>query len=150
MTYVDFLAKGSRNLSEVLRHFALSALSQAQWQAACNTLHDLDRRTARSLLMMADRIGPNLPVTQEFLAGALGARRPTVNGVLVAFRKAGVIRHARGQIGIHAASPLERSGGRGLSQGGFCAASYTVGHFSRVLEFFESLTIFSLSTRRAS
>lgn len=101
------LADGSRNLRSLLRRFAMAMLAQASHGAACNAVHALEQRAARWLLSVADRVGPNIPITQEYLAGMLGARRPTVNLVLQQLRRSGHIRHARGQLAIADRAALE-------------------------------------------
>jgi hypothetical protein len=48
--------------------------------AACNCLHCIEERLVRWLLMSQDRIRKDsLPLTQEFLAQMLGARRASVS-----------------------------------------------------------------------
>lgn len=100
-------AHNSHNLRNVLLRCARAALLQAGRSAACNAVHPLEQRTARWLLSVADRVGPGLPLTQEFLATMLGARRPTVNQVLAGLRGAGLIRHARGQMVVADRAGLE-------------------------------------------
>ena len=101
------LADRSANLRDLIRRQALAALLQAATNAACHAAHPLDRRAARWLLAAADRVGPGFPLTQEELAVSLGARRPTVNGVLSAFRDAGLIRQSRGQVAVADPAGLE-------------------------------------------
>jgi CRP-like cAMP-binding protein len=101
------LAEGSRNLRLTLRQYTLAVLTHVARIAACNVAHPLEQRAARWLLQVADRVGPHIPITQEFLALMLGARRPTVNLVLRNLRAAGLVRQARGQLAIAERTALE-------------------------------------------
>ncbi len=102
------LADRSANLRDLIRRHALAALLEAGTVAACHASHRLEGRAARWLLTASDRVGaPGFPLTQEGLARSLGAQRPTVNGVLVAFQQAGLVRHARGQVAVADAAGLE-------------------------------------------
>jgi CRP-like cAMP-binding protein len=87
-------------LRDLIRRQAAAMLAQAGIAVACMATHALDRRAARWLLAAADRVGPGFPLTQEELATSLGARRPSVNAALGALREAGLIRQARGLIGV--------------------------------------------------
>ncbi|MDO9709074.1 Crp/Fnr family transcriptional regulator [Paracraurococcus lichenis] len=104
---LQMLADGSRNLRSLLRQFSMLMLAQAAHGAACNAAHPLEQRIARWLLSVADRVGPNLPLTQDHLAAMLGARRPTVNLMLQQMRRAGLVRHARAQLAIADRAALE-------------------------------------------
>src|SRR6266508_5169033 len=54
-------------------------LAQAQQSAACNAAHTLEARLSRWLLRCHDLLGSaDIPLTQEFLAEMLGARRTSV------------------------------------------------------------------------
>ena len=48
---------------------------------ACNAFHSIEARAARWLLTAQDRAGSRIELTQEALAGLLGAQRTTVNAV---------------------------------------------------------------------
>jgi CRP-like cAMP-binding protein len=75
---------------------------------ACNRLHQVERRCARWLLMILDRIkGPIFPMTQERLSVMLGAQRPTVTTTLAALREAGCLETSRGQVRITDRKRLE-------------------------------------------
>jgi CRP-like cAMP-binding protein len=82
------------------RYFrALTA--QLQQSVACNSLHGLDQRCCRWLLAAQDRSGlDELPLTQEMLAGMLGAGRPGISLALGKLERAGLIRGRRGRIRI--------------------------------------------------
>lgn len=74
--------------------------------AACNSLHSLDERLARWILMVHDRVGRNdIPLTQEFLAYMLGVRRPSVSMAASGLQQMGLIRYSRGEITV-----LDRAG----------------------------------------
>jgi hypothetical protein len=61
-------------------------LSQVQQNVACNAVHNVQARTCKWLLRMYELAGPDLPITQEFLAGDL--------------QKAGMIAYNRGHLRI--------------------------------------------------
>jgi CRP-like cAMP-binding protein len=65
-----------RNL--ILR-YKEALLAQVQQTAACNALHEVDKRLARWLLQALDRTESlNLPLTQDFISQMLAVRRSTV------------------------------------------------------------------------
>ena len=68
------------NLMErVMLHYAHTFFNQVAQFAACNTLHRLEQRCCRWLLMTQDRMqSSDFPLTQEFLAIMLGVRRSGV------------------------------------------------------------------------
>lgn len=73
-------------------------LAQVQQTAACNALHTVQARTCKWLLRMHDLAGPDLPLTQEFLAQMMGVRRTSVTEVAGELQKAGMITYSRGRI----------------------------------------------------
>src|SRR5260370_25793375 len=85
----------------VLRFAHVFTLQVGQ-TAACNWLHPLDRRLARWLLKVADRMvgaertgNVEITMTQEFLAGMLGARIAGINEAVSELTASGMIRHRR-------------------------------------------------------
>jgi CRP-like cAMP-binding protein len=94
--------------SAVARH-GQALTAQLEQSVACNALHRLEQRCCRWLITAHGRSGADeLPLTQEALAGLLGAGRPGVSLVLRSLERAGLIRRRRGRIiilepgGIHA------------------------------------------------
>jgi CRP-like cAMP-binding protein len=84
----------------VLRYVQYQSLVSAQL-VACNSRHDAIERLSRWLLMVQDRVeGPDLPLTQEFLAQMLGSRRSTVTIAASHLQQAGLIDCRRGHIQI--------------------------------------------------
>ena len=82
---------------------------QAVQHAACNATHAVTPRVARWLLIAHDLTpGEKLKMTQEELAGLLGAQRTTVNEAANQLKAAGAIRYARGVIRILDRGALER------------------------------------------
>jgi CRP-like cAMP-binding protein len=76
-------------------------MSQIAVTAACNTLHTVEERLARWLLMCRRRLeSDELPLTQEFLSQMLGVRRSGVTVAVGILERAGLIRHSRGTIFI--------------------------------------------------
>jgi CRP-like cAMP-binding protein len=75
-------------------------VSQVQQTAACNAVHSIQARTCKWLLRMHDLAGPDLELTQEFLAQMMGVRRTSVTEVAGGLQKAGMIRYSRGHIHI--------------------------------------------------
>jgi CRP-like cAMP-binding protein len=75
--------------------------AETQQIAACNAMHGASARLCRWLLQSADRIGSDeVPLTQEFLAQMLGARRTTVTLLAQRMQAKGLIRYRRGRIVI--------------------------------------------------
>lgn len=83
---------------------------QTSQTAACNRVHELDKRLARWLLMCQDRVqSDQIPVTQEILAMMLGTRRSTVTVTAGILSKAGLISHSRGWIRVQNRKGLEKA-----------------------------------------
>ena len=93
-------------LTAALFRYSQEATMEVTQIAACNRLHEVDERLARWLLMSHDRIRLQmLPLTQEFLAQMLGARRASVSVAASILERAGLIEHGRGHVSI-----LDRKG----------------------------------------
>jgi CRP-like cAMP-binding protein len=76
----------------------LTLISQT---AACNTLHTIQERLARWMLICRRRTeSDTLTLTQEFLSHMLGVRRSGVTVVIGIFEQSGLIRHSRKLIHI--------------------------------------------------
>jgi CRP-like cAMP-binding protein len=87
-------------IREVLLKYEQLFLAQVQQTAACNAVHSVRQRLARWLLRMHTLVGPDLQLTQEFLAQMMGVRRPSVSDVAKEFQAAGLISYRRGHITI--------------------------------------------------
>ncbi len=97
-----FRRLGFRYLQATIIHAAQSA--------ACNTIHPLQKRAARWLLIAHDRAdGNELALTQEFLSNMLGVRRPGVTMAAGALQDAGLITYSRGRVKIIDRPGLERA-----------------------------------------
>ncbi len=99
------------SLQSLLFRYAYTQLAQLAQSSVCNRFHTVEERMNRWLLMAHDRCdGNELPLTQEILAGMIGARRPAVNIVLGNLQKSGLIRAERGKITIVDREEMESSG----------------------------------------
>jgi CRP-like cAMP-binding protein len=76
-------------------------LAQVMQGAACNVFHSIQARTARWLLTAQDRAGDRVELTQEALAGLLGAQRTTVNAAVRSLQDLGLVAIRRGAIHIN-------------------------------------------------
>lgn len=86
------------------------ALRVAYQATACNALHSLAARTARWLLMSADRAGSDeFYLTQEMLAEMLGRPRQTVNVAMRPLARARLLTVRRGRIRLLDRPALERA-----------------------------------------
>jgi CRP-like cAMP-binding protein len=85
---------------KVLRYTRV-LMSLISLTAACNTLHTVEERLARWLLMCRRRVeSDRLPLTQEFLSNMLGVRRSGVTVAVGILQQAGLITHSRGVVNI--------------------------------------------------
>jgi CRP-like cAMP-binding protein len=91
----------------VKRYTMILGLHVAQ-TAACNRLHDIDRRLARWLLMAHDRVDSGtLRITHDFLATMLGTDRPSVSQAAGRFQRMNIIKYSRGEVKIVNRGALE-------------------------------------------
>ncbi len=97
-------------LSRLVRLYIAFALRSTSQLVACNTLHPVESRASRWLLVMQDQAGRDqFPLTQEFLAFMLGVRRQTVTVVAGALQNAGLIDYRRGTMTIRDRARLEET-----------------------------------------
>jgi CRP-like cAMP-binding protein len=97
-------------LEQQLHRYVQRFAMQTTQIAACNRLHDVEERLARWILMSQDRIeSDHLPLTQEFLAQMLGARRSSVTVAAGTLQKAGLISYTRGSVAISNRKRLEEA-----------------------------------------
>ncbi|HEX4786148.1 MAG TPA: Crp/Fnr family transcriptional regulator [Candidatus Sulfotelmatobacter sp.] len=95
-------------LTRRLNRYSQELGMQATQVAACNRLHDVERRLARWLLMSQDRVGGDImPLTQEFLSHMLGTRRASVTVAAGILQRAGLIKYSRGAVTIMNRAKLE-------------------------------------------
>jgi CRP-like cAMP-binding protein len=95
--------------SGLIRYAVMHALQVGQI-AACNRLHDLDKRLARWLLMCQDRVdSESLRLTHEFLAQMLGTGRPSVSLAAAILERDGLIENLRGRMKIINRKQLENA-----------------------------------------
>lgn len=87
-------------LRHLLMKYAWVTFQSVAISAACSRLHSVEQRYACWLLLSADRVGPTVTLTQDFLAQMLGVRRPTVTLLTSALRREGILHSTRGVIVI--------------------------------------------------
>jgi CRP-like cAMP-binding protein len=88
-------------LLHLVQRYALALMSQLARTAGCNSLHTVDARFARWLLMSRDRVGRDrFPLTHEFAAMMLGVRRASVSQAAAALQASGMIAYRHGQVAI--------------------------------------------------
>ena len=112
MTADAFREQMDRNgpFASIMRRFSQAFFSQVSQSTGCNRLHPVDQRLCRWLLMTHDRVGnDHLPLTQEFIAVMLGARRASVAVAAGMLQKAGMIRYRRGIVDVVDREALEEA-----------------------------------------
>ena len=88
-----------KSLQRLFLLYTQALLTQMSQSAACNRQHSIEKRLARWLLSVQDRVrSKDLPLTQESIANMLGTRRSAVTVAAGTLQKAGVIRYNRGKI----------------------------------------------------
>jgi CRP-like cAMP-binding protein len=105
--FLDALRRGPA-LTRVVARYTGYLLHRVGRTCACNTLHPVEERACRWLLVCRDHAGSNtFPMTQEFLAVMLGVRRQTVTVVAGVLQNAGLINFRRGTMVIRDPQALE-------------------------------------------
>lgn len=98
-------------LQDIILRYTQGFIIQITQTAVCNSLHSVNERLARWLLMCQDRALSNeLPLTHEFIADMLAVRRAGVTVAAGNLQKQGLINYQRGHITI-----LDREGLEGAS-----------------------------------
>src|ERR1043166_1305493 len=98
---LEVVLRDSPELTAAMHRYAQAWTDQLGRSAACNVAHTIDQRCARWLLMTHDRVRRAVvPLTQEFLAVMLGARRASVTLAANRLKDAQLIRYTRGRITI--------------------------------------------------
>jgi len=101
---------GASGLPPILLRYIQALLTQIAQQSACNRSHLIAQRCARWILMTHDRAGKaEFPLTHEFLAYMLGARRASVSIAARTLAKAGLISYTRGSIHVLNRKRLEKA-----------------------------------------
>jgi CRP-like cAMP-binding protein len=107
---VDHVIGPHTELYDGLLRYADAFMALVAQTAACNSLHNVDQRMARWVLLTQDRVGRDmLPLTQEFLSYMLGVRRATVSEAAAGLQGAGIIQYSRGQIRVLDRERLEQN-----------------------------------------
>jgi CRP-like cAMP-binding protein len=103
LTARDFKAviQGAPELRrQLLRYSEFCQQTIAQW-AACNSVHLIEQRCARWLMVTADSLGhSSFSLTQEFLSQMLSVRRPGVTVAVGGLQRRGLISHHYGKVTI--------------------------------------------------
>jgi CRP-like cAMP-binding protein len=100
--------RSSPLLQAALGRYAVVLAMQISQTAACNRLHDIERRLARWLLMAQDRVDDGVvPITHDFLATMLGTDRPSVAAATLQRKE--IIDYTRGTVRILNRKNLEAS-----------------------------------------
>jgi CRP-like cAMP-binding protein len=98
----------SEHVRNLFVSYSETLLSQVMQSVACNSLHTVEERMCRWLLMMHDRAeGELLTYTHEFLARMLGANRTSITFAAQSLQNAGLISYHRGLIQVRDRAGLE-------------------------------------------
>jgi CRP-like cAMP-binding protein len=98
--------QNSEHVRDLFVSYSETLLSQVQQTVACNSMHTIEERLCRWLLMMHDRAGGEaLPYTHDFLSHMLGANRKSVTLAAQSMQTAGLISYRRGTMQV-----LDRAG----------------------------------------
>lgn len=93
-------ARGGR-LQHILLRYTQALIVQISQTAVCNRLHSVEERLCRWLLLCHDRVnGPEISMTQEYIANMLGGRRESVTVAAGHLQDMGLIHYSRGHITI--------------------------------------------------
>jgi CRP-like cAMP-binding protein len=111
MSADDFRSLLDRDrVAELFQYYAQMAMVELSQTILCNRMHNLEKRTARWLLELLDRVDEvDFHLTQEFFATMLGTTRPAITTVASAFRRQGLIDYSRGQVHITNREGLEQT-----------------------------------------
>ena len=100
--------RSSPHMQNLFVSYSETLLSQIMQTVACNSLHSVEERLSRWLLMMHDRAeGEKLTYTHEFLARIMGANRTSVTHAAQSLQNQGLISYRRGLMQVEDREGLE-------------------------------------------
>ncbi len=103
------LLRVAPELSLMLHRYAQFSNEVVAQSAACNSMHLIEQRCARWLLLTADAVGrKDFSLTQEFLSQMLAVRRPGVTVAIGTLERQGLIEHRYGKVSISDAEGLKK------------------------------------------
>jgi CRP-like cAMP-binding protein len=107
-SFTDLLPAAPQ-LGKLLHRYSQFAHEVVAQSAACNSMHLIEQRCARWLLISSDAVASNeLGLTHEFLSQMLAVRRPGVTVAIGELEKAKLIEHRYGKISILDKAGLEK------------------------------------------
>ena len=110
MDFLSLVEDKTSGLRRILLRYTQALFGQLAQQSACNRSHNMEERCARWILMTQDRVDRDeFPLTQEFLAFMLGARRASVTLAAGILARAGLISYTRGKIQVVDRAGLEEA-----------------------------------------
>lgn len=90
--------------------FTHNLFLQVSQTTSCNRYHPVEKRLARWLLMMHDRIpSDSMKLTQTFLSWMLGVRNQAISLAAINLQEAGLIKYSRGTMNILNRKKLEEA-----------------------------------------
>ena len=88
-------------MRDIMMAYTQALFVQIAQAVACNGVHEIQQRAAKSFLEAHDRVeGDQFLLTQEFLADMLGVTRPSVSVAAGTLQAAGLIMYRRGHVTI--------------------------------------------------
>ncbi|MGH6813283.1 MAG: Crp/Fnr family transcriptional regulator [Methylocella sp.] len=100
----------SPHIRNLFVSYSETLLAQIQQTVACNSMHTIQERICRWLLMMHDRTdGVDMVYTHEFLAAMMGINRKSVTLAAQALQTAGLINYRRGKMQVLDRPGLEKA-----------------------------------------
>ncbi len=104
------LLKKAPQLGLVLHRYAQYAYDVVAQSAACNSMHLIEQRCARWLLVSSDAVGSlDFGLTHEFLSQMLAVRRPGVTVAIGALERRKLVAHRYGRITIIDKKGMEKA-----------------------------------------
>jgi CRP-like cAMP-binding protein len=99
---------GHPSVDALVKRYMATAFATTAQAVICNALHSAQQRVCRWLLDAHEKTAGDFPATHEYLAAALGVKRPTVSVVATTLQRAGFIAYHRGTIRILQRERLEQ------------------------------------------
>ncbi|HEX7968695.1 MAG TPA: helix-turn-helix domain-containing protein, partial [Stellaceae bacterium] len=92
----------------LMLRYVEAAVAQFAQTAACNSIHSIEQRCCRWLLIAHDSAGSDsFAITHEVLAMMLGVQRASVSIAANALQKAGIIEYRHGRVTVTDRRALE-------------------------------------------